>query len=430
MEDASGWAARIKAGDRRAIARAITAIENATDEGRALAGELNGTARRARIVGVTGPPGAGKSTLVNALAGDLLGRGHSVAVIAVDPSSPLTGGAVLGDRVRMGEVHAHEHIFIRSLAARGHLGGLTRTTAGVVVVLDAAGFDDVIIETVGTGQSEVEIAAIAGTRVVVCPPGAGDAIQALKAGVLEIADILVVNKADLPDAERTEHDLRAMLALRRTEYRPPVLKTIATRGDGITALADAVIAHAATSLHCGASSSPATAPSAVATLSATLILPAATLPRAASSANASPSADETARTLLQALAARDAYMAHLGLEFIAGAQGTATVRMRVRAQHINFFGACHGGAIFSLADMALGLACNSYGTLAALIDAHITFPTAVKEGNVLTAYATEVSRNRKLAIYRVDVTREDGGLVSSLTGTVYLTGRPLAGSAS
>ena len=429
MEDASGWAARIKAGDRRAIARAITAIENATDEGRALAGELNGTARRARIVGVTGPPGAGKSTLVNALARDLLGRGHSVAVIAVDPSSPLTGGAVLGDRVRMGEVHAHERIFIRSLAARGHLGGLTRTTAEVVVVLDAAGFDDVIIETVGTGQSEVEIAAIAGTRVVVYPPGAGDDIQALKAGVLEIADILVINKADLPDAERTEHDLRAMLALRRGGRKPPVLKTIATRGEGIAALADAVIAQAAAPPHCAASSPSRTASSAVTTSSATLTLPTPTLRCATSLENASPSTDETARALLQGLAARDAYMAHLGLEFVAGAEGTATVRMRVRPHHINFFGACHGGAIFSLADMALGLACNSYGTLAALIDAHITFPTAVKEGDVLSASATEVSRSRKLAIYRVDVRREGGTLVSSLTGTVYLPGRPLVGEA-
>ena len=244
MTDVASWAARIRTGDRRAIARAISAVEDGGAQGCALAAQLAGTTGRARIVGITGPPGAGKSTLVNALVRDLVARGHAVAVVAVDPSSPITGGAVLGDRIRMGEVQSDARVFIRSLATRGHLGGLTRSTAEVVAVLDAAGFDYVIVETVGTGQSEVEITRVAGTRIVVCPPGLGDDVQMLKAGVLEIADIFVVNKADLPDAERTENELRAMLALRPAARRPPVLRTTASSGEGVAALADAIAAHA------------------------------------------------------------------------------------------------------------------------------------------------------------------------------------------
>jgi LAO/AO transport system ATPase len=198
------------------------------------------------VVGITGAPGAGKSTLINALLGELLRRGKRIGVVAVDPSSPLTGGAVLGDRVRMGEHGAHEHVFIRSIASRGHLGGVSRTTGRIVDVLDAAGFDTVIVETVGAGQSEVEIIGIADTRVVVCPPGLGDDVQAIKAGILEIADLLVVNKADLPAAETTARELKEMLRLRPASRADvAVLKTVATQGDGIAELADRVEAHAA-----------------------------------------------------------------------------------------------------------------------------------------------------------------------------------------
>ena len=256
MTDVAHWAERIRAGDRRAIARAISAVEDGGAEGNSLSAQLAIATGRARIVGITGPPGAGKSTLVNALVRELVARGHSVAVVAVDPSSPITGGAVLGDRIRMGEVHADARVFIRSLATRGHLGGLTRGTASVVAVLDAAGFDYVIVETVGTGQSEVEITRVAGTRIVVCPPGLGDDVQMQKAGVLEIADIFVVNKADLPDAARTENDLRAMLALRPAARRPPVLCTTASSGEGVAALADAIQAHAPVSSRVGSIAEP------------------------------------------------------------------------------------------------------------------------------------------------------------------------------
>ncbi len=241
MGAAPGWPERIRAGDRRAIARAISAIENDAARAPAIRAALGPHLGRARVVGVTGPPGAGKSTLVNALIGELLARGERVAVVAVDPSSPFTGGAVLGDRIRMAEHQADERVFIRSLASRGHAGGLSRSTAQVVEVLDAAGFDTVIVETVGAGQSDVAIAALAGTRIVVCPPGLGDEVQALKAGMLEIADILVVNKADLPGAERTEGELVSMLALRTSKAKARVLRTVATTGEGVAALAEAAL---------------------------------------------------------------------------------------------------------------------------------------------------------------------------------------------
>ena len=234
---ARGLAARVLARERRAIARAISAIENGTDEGRAVSAQLAAHPGHARVVGITGPPGAGKSTLVAALAKALLGLGRSVAVVAVDPSSPFTGGALLGDRVRMAEVQAHDDIYIRSLASRGHQGGLSVATGRVAALLDAAGYDYVLVETVGAGQSDVEIAAVAGTRLVVCPPGLGDDVQALKAGILEIANAFVVNKADLPGAERTERELLGMLAARPGAAPRTVLRTSAATGQGVGELA-------------------------------------------------------------------------------------------------------------------------------------------------------------------------------------------------
>jgi len=241
----SSLVARILGGDRRGIARAISAIEQGEPDARAIALAIAPHLGRAHVLGVTGAPGAGKSTLINALLGAFLARGQRIAVVAVDPSSPITGGAVLGDRVRMGEHGAHENIFIRSLASRGHLGGMSRTTGEIVDVLDAAGFETIIVETVGAGQSEVEITKLADTRLVVCPPGLGDNVQAIKAGILEIADILVVSKGDVPAAAVTVRDLEEMLRLRRAGATPvQVLRTAATRGEGIAAVADAVIAHA------------------------------------------------------------------------------------------------------------------------------------------------------------------------------------------
>ena len=239
--------AAILAGERRALARAMSAVENETAAGKALLHALHPHLGRARVVGITGPPGAGKSTLVNALIGEWLGRGARIGVVAVDPSSPFSGGAILGDRIRMGEHQAHERVFIRSLASRGHGGGLSRTTARVVDLLDAAGYDHIVVETVGAGQSEVEVAEVADTRIVLCPPGLGDEVQALKAGILEIADILVVNKADLPLAERTERELLGMLSLRHYgAWTPQVVRTVATSGAGVAALADLIERHANT----------------------------------------------------------------------------------------------------------------------------------------------------------------------------------------
>ena len=240
--------APLLAGERRAVARAISTIENAAPGWESIAAGVAAGLGRAHVIGITGAPGAGKSTLISALLGELLARGRRIGVVAVDPSSPMTGGAVLGDRVRMGSHGSHERVFIRSIASRGHLGGVSRSTRRIVDVLDAAGFDTVIVETVGAGQSEVEIVEIADTRVVVCPPGLGDEVQAIKAGILEIADLLVVNKADLPAAETTARELKEMLRLRPASRADvAVLKTVATRGEGIAELADRVEAHAAAS---------------------------------------------------------------------------------------------------------------------------------------------------------------------------------------
>ncbi|MBI4195402.1 MAG: methylmalonyl Co-A mutase-associated GTPase MeaB [Betaproteobacteria bacterium] len=228
-------------GEHRAIARAISQVENDTAAGCAIMRSIYPHLGRARVLGVTGAPGAGKSTLVSELIGEFGRRGRSVAVVAVDPSSPFSGGAILGDRIRMERHALAKRVFIRSLASRGHPGGLTRTVYRVVDVLDAAGFELIIVETVGAGQAEVDVADVADVRVVVCAPGLGDDVQALKAGILEIADILVVNKCDLPLADKTELDLRFMVSVRKDgSPAPRVLRVTATSGAGIPELADAI----------------------------------------------------------------------------------------------------------------------------------------------------------------------------------------------
>ncbi len=238
---------RLLAGDRRALARAVSLIENRAPEARAMLARLHAHGGNAHIVGFTGSPGAGKSTLVTQLARELRKRGQRVGVIAVDPSSPFTGGAILGDRIRMQELAGDPNIFIRSMASRGSVGGLAVATRDAVRALDAAGFDTIIIETVGAGQAEVEIVRAAQSVVVVTVPGMGDDIQAIKAGILEIADIFVVNKADRPDAERTVAELRMLLSLdqRRSErdWRIPIIKAVATTGEGVPELADKLAAH-------------------------------------------------------------------------------------------------------------------------------------------------------------------------------------------
>lgn len=237
------FVAGVLRGEHRAIARAISAVENETGIGRAIVQGIHPHLGRAHVLGITGAPGAGKSTLVSELIGEFTRRGKSVGVVAVDPSSPFSGGAILGDRIRMERHSLSERVFIRSLASRGHLGGLSRAVFKVVDVLDAAGFELIIVETVGAGQSEVEIAEIADTRVVVCPPGLGDDVQAIKAGILEIADILVVSKADLPLADKTELDLRFMLSVtKHAASQPAIVRVSSANGTGITELADAIAA--------------------------------------------------------------------------------------------------------------------------------------------------------------------------------------------
>lgn len=236
--------AAVLEGSRIALARAVTLIENDRPGAADLHAALAARRGHAHVVGITGAPGAGKSTLISALLRELRARARRVAVLAVDPSSPISGGALLGDRVRMSEAGADEDVFIRSVSSRGHLGGLSRTAGWIIDVFDAAGFDVVIVETVGTGQSEVEISRFADTNVVVCPPGLGDEVQAIKAGILEIADVLVVNKADLPSAARTIRDLKIAPGLRHhVGWKVPVLSTVATEGEGIAALVDALDAH-------------------------------------------------------------------------------------------------------------------------------------------------------------------------------------------
>jgi len=238
--------AAISSGERLPLARLLTRIENRDPSVRALMPELFAAGRGAHLVGITGPPGSGKSTLVNALIAEWRRGGRRVGILAVDPSSPYTRGAILGDRIRMMEHAADRDVFMRSMASRGELGGLASTTWIAAAALDAAGYDPVLIETVGAGQSEVEIARLAETTVVVEAPEMGDEVQAIKAGLLEVADVIAVNKGDRPGADRAARQLRAMLSTAggRIERKPPpVLVTTATTGDGVAALADAVDAH-------------------------------------------------------------------------------------------------------------------------------------------------------------------------------------------
>jgi LAO/AO transport system kinase len=229
-------AERVRAGDVRALAKVISMIENGDAQVRSVIKELSPMATGARVIGLTGAPGAGKSTVTSALVGAFRERGERTAVLAVDPSSPFTGGALLGDRVRMQDHATDPGVFIRSMGSRGQLGGLAAATPQAVRVLDAAGFGVILIETVGVGQAEVEIASTADTTAVLVVPGMGDAIQAAKAGVLEVADVLVVNKADRPETQRTVRDLRSMVALSPARWKPPVVTTIATSGEGIDEL--------------------------------------------------------------------------------------------------------------------------------------------------------------------------------------------------
>lgn len=243
---------RLLSGDRRALARMVTLIENESPQARHYLAELHQHAGHAHIIGVTGAPGAGKSTLVTRLVRELRRRDGRVGVIAVDPTSPFSGGAILGDRIRMMELAGDPSVFIRSMASRGSLGGLSASTRDVVRAMDAAGYDPIIIETVGTGQAEVEVMRAAQTVLVVTAPGMGDEVQAIKAGILEIADIFVVSKADKPGADQTVAELAMLLSLdpnRRLHdkakpyWRIPVLKTSAIKDQGITQLVDAIQQH-------------------------------------------------------------------------------------------------------------------------------------------------------------------------------------------
>jgi LAO/AO transport system kinase len=231
-------------GERRALARVITRVEAESAEGRELVRQLYPRTEAAHTVGITGSAGSGKSTLTGALAKELRKRDKTVGIIAVDPSSPFTKGAILGDRIRMQDLALDPGVYVRSMAGRGALGGLAPAINDVVAVVAAFGFDYVLIETVGAGQDEVEIAGTALTTVLVNNPGTGDDIQAMKAGILEIADVLVVNKADLPGADTLASQLRALLSLAPAgERKPPILKTIASKDEGMAELADAVDEH-------------------------------------------------------------------------------------------------------------------------------------------------------------------------------------------
>jgi len=410
----AGLAERAIAGDRLALARLLTLIDDDRPAARDVAASLADRAGRAWVVGITGVPGSGKSTLVDALLGVWLAQGHTIAVIAIDPSSPVSGGAVLGDRIRMGANAAHPNVFIRSFSARGELGGLSRAARAAVDAFDACGFDRVIVETVGTGQSETAIVALADTRVVVCPPGLGDDVQAIKAGTLEIADVLAVSKGDLPLAEQAAREMREMLTLRQRvgpgAWAPRVVVVSALAGTGVDELIAALDAHRAA---VGVGRRASTRASAKVATTATAGMP-ATLDA------------EGWRQRIAGLVAADGLCKTLGITFRSGGPGRAEVAMTLDARHLNFNGGGHGGAIFSLADSAFGLASNSHGPIASGIAAHITYQAAVGAGDTLVARASEAQRSRRIGVYRIDVVREDAGggetAVSSFTGTVYVKG--------
>jgi LAO/AO transport system kinase len=240
---------RARAGDTRALARLLSLVEDSSPRLREVIRDLLPCTGNAHVIGLTGAPGVGKSTTVGALVGAFRAGGRRVAVLAVDPTSPFTGGALLGDRVRMQEHATDDQVFIRSMASRGHLGGLAASTPQAIRVLDAAGFEVILVETVGVGQAEVAVAALADSVVVLLAPGLGDAIQAAKAGILEVADLFVVNKADKPDSHQVVRDLRNMLALGHYEpgaWKPPIIEAVATGGlrdPGIVELEAALDAH-------------------------------------------------------------------------------------------------------------------------------------------------------------------------------------------
>lgn len=242
MSTRQDFTEKIFSGDPRSVARAITKVENGTDDAAELMKAVFPQTGKALIIGITGSPGAGKSSLVDKLALYYKEKGERIGIICVDPSSPFSGGAILGDRIRMSTLGLDKNVFIRSMATRGNLGGLSRATVDAVAILDAAGFDKVIVETVGVGQDEVEIVKTADVSVVVLVPGMGDDIQAIKAGIMEIGDVFVINKADREGVLRTEKELEALLSLahRPDFWNPPIVKTIATENKGIEDLSKAI----------------------------------------------------------------------------------------------------------------------------------------------------------------------------------------------
>ncbi len=245
MSDAQPLVDGVLAGRTRALAQAISLVESNDPGATRLLGEIYPSTGRARIIGITGSPGAGKSTLVAAMARHYRRAEKRVGIIAVDPTSPFTGGAILGDRIRMSDLYTDRGVFIRSMATRGFLGGLAKATNDVVDLLDAAGFDLVLVETVGVGQDEVEVVRTVQTNLVVLVPGMGDDIQAIKAGIMEIGDVFVVNKADRPGADKTVTEVTMMMSLveEHGDWVPPIVKTVASRAEGIAELDEAIVKH-------------------------------------------------------------------------------------------------------------------------------------------------------------------------------------------